>query len=377
MIKLIIQIPCFNESDTLPGTLEELPTAIPGVDRIEVLVVDDGSADDTADVARRLGVQHVLRFPENRGLAAAFRAGLEASLKAGADLVVNTDADNQYNADDIAKLVAPILAGEADIVVGDRGVGELEQFSPIKRRLQRLGSWFVGRASGIRTPDATSGFRAFTRDAALNTIVQSGYSYTLETLIQAGARGRTVTFVPIRVNPQTRPSRLMRSIPHYISKSSVTIMRAYAMYRPLTVFTALGTTFIVLGLIPGVRFLYFYFWLGERIGHVQSLILCAILLIVGFQILLIGLLADILSSSRKMLEETVYRVRKLELDMDPEPGSARSVTGGSGSRSGSESGSVSEALSEADEEPGARAGVQAGDEAGDEAPEDSSVGATP
>ena len=319
MIKLIIQIPCFNESATLPGTLAELPTAIPGVDQIEVLVVDDGSADDTADVARTLGVSHVVSFPENRGLAAAFRAGLEASLKAGADLIVNTDADNQYNADDIAKLVEPILAGEADIVVGDRGVGELQQFSPIKRRLQRLGSWFVGRASGMKTPDATSGFRAFTRDAALNTIVQSGYSYTLETLIQAGARGRTVKFVPIRVNPQTRPSRLMRSIPHYISKSSVTIMRAYAMYRPLTVFTVLGSTFIVLGLIPGVRFLYFYFWLGERIGHIQSLILCAILLIVGFQILLIGLLADILSSSRKMLEETVYRVRKLELASGASP----------------------------------------------------------
>jgi len=315
--KLIIQIPCFNESSTLPGTLAELPKAIPGVDQIEVLIVDDGSGDDTADVARELGVDHVVRFPENRGLAAAFRAGLEESLRCGADVIVNTDADNQYNADDIVKLVEPILAGEADIVIGDRGVGELQQFSPIKRYLQRLGSWFVGRASGLRTPDATSGFRAFARDAALHTIVQSGYSYTLETLIQAGARGRTVKSVPIRVNPQTRPSRLMRSIPHYIAKSSVTIMRAYAMYRPLQVFSVIGLTFIGAGLIPGLRFLYFYFWLDERLGHIQSLILCAILLIVGFQILLIGLLADILSSSRKIIEETAYRVRKLEIDQAP------------------------------------------------------------
>ena len=316
MTKLIIQIPCFNEAATLPGTLAELPSEIAGVDRIEVLIVDDGSGDGTAEIARELGVDHIVVFPENRGLAAAFRAGLEEALRNGADIIVNTDADNQYNADDIETLVRPILDGAADVVVGDRGVGELEQFSPIKRRLQRLGSWFVGRASGIATPDATSGFRAFTREAALGTIVQSGYSYTLETLIQAGARGRTVKFVPIRVNPQTRPSRLMRSIPHYISKSSVTIMRAYAMYRPLRVFSVIGTVLVLLGLIPGFRFLYFYFVLGERVGHVQSLILGAILLITGFQVLLIGLLADILSSSRKMIEETVYRVRKLELQQE-------------------------------------------------------------
>ena len=316
MSRLIIQIPCFNESTTLPGTLAELPKLIPGIDRIEVLIIDDGSADGTAAVARESGVHHVVEFPENRGLAAAFRAGLEESLRQGADVIVNTDADNQYNADDIAKLVRPILDGEADVVIGDRGVGELKHFSPLKRRLQRLGSWFVGRASGLKTPDATSGFRAFSREAALSTIVQSGYSYTLETLIQAGARGRTVKFVPIRVNRQTRPSRLMKSIPHYISKSSVTIMRAYALYRPLRVFSILGASFVLLGMIPGIRFLYYYFVLDERVGHVQSLILGAILLIIGFQVLLIGLLADILSSTRKMIEEMVYRVRKLELDRE-------------------------------------------------------------
>ncbi len=316
MTKLVIQIPCFNEAATLPATLAELPRSIEGVDRIEVLVVDDGSSDGTAQVAHDHGVDQVVRLPENRGLAAAFRAGLEESLRRGADVIVNTDADNQYNAGDIEALVRPILDGRADVVIGDRGVAELAQFSWLKRQLQRLGSWFVGQASGLETPDATSGFRAWGREAAFNTIVQSGYSYTLETLIQAGARGRTVLFVPIRVNPQTRPSRLMKSIPHYMSKSSVTILRAYAMYRPLRVFSIIGIVFIVLGLIPGFRFLYFYFWLGERVGHIQSLILTAILIIVGFQILLIGLLADIMSSSRKIIEETVYRVRKLEIERD-------------------------------------------------------------
>lgn len=314
-MKLVIQIPCLNEAKTLPPTLDALPRQIDGVDEIEVLVIDDGSTDNTAEIARELGVHHVIRFPENKGLAAGFRAGLEQALRMGADIIVNTDADNQYDAGDIPKIVAPILAGEADLVVGDRGVGELEAFSPLKRRLQRLGSWVIGRASGLHTPDATSGFRAMTRDTALRTIVQSGYSYTLETLIQAGARGRNVKFVPIAVNPQTRPSRLMKSIPHYIRLSSVTIMRAYALYRPLRVFTVIGIIFLLLGLIPGLRFLYFYS-MGERIGHVQSLILGAILLIVGFQILLIGQVADLISSARKIQEETLYRVRRVELALE-------------------------------------------------------------
>ncbi len=315
MTKLIIQIPCFNEAATLPPTLRDLPRAIPGVDVIEYLIIDDGSRDDTAQVARANGVHHVVQFERNRGLAAAFRAGLEESLRQGADIIVNTDADNQYQASDIATLVKPIVERRAEMVVGDRGVGELPNFSYLKRRLQVFGSWVIGRAAGLRTPDATSGFRALSREAALKTIVLSDYSYTLESLIHAGSRKAAVESVRIGINPQTRPSRLMKSIPHYIRKSGVTILRAYTMYRPLRVFMAVGALLIVAGCVPGVRFLWFYTH-GERIGHVQSLILAAILIIVGFQILFIGLLADLIANNRKMLEETLYRVRKLEFGQE-------------------------------------------------------------
>ncbi len=315
MTKLIIQIPYFNEAATLPPTLRDLPRAIPGVDVIEYLIIDDGSRDDTAQVARANCVHHVVQFERNRGLAAAFRAGLEESLRQGADIIVNTDADNQYQASDIATLVKPIVERRAEMVVGDRGVGELPNFSYLKRRLQVFGSWVIGRAAGLRTPDATSGFRALSREAALKTIVLSDYSYTLESLIHAGSRKAAVESVRIGINPQTRPSRLMKSIPHYIRKSGVTILRAYTMYRPLRVFMAVGALLIVAGCVPGVRFLWFYTH-GERIGHVQSLILAAILIIVGFQILFIGLLADLIANNRKMLEETLYRVRKLEFGQE-------------------------------------------------------------
>jgi glycosyltransferase involved in cell wall biosynthesis len=319
MIKVIIQIPCYNEAAVLPGTLRDLPRSLPGVDVLEWLVIDDGSTDTTSDVARTLGVHHIVRFDRNRGLASAFAAGLEAAIKAGADIVVNTDADNQYRADDIAALVTPIVERRADIVIGDRRVGSLPNFSWLKRRLQVLGSWVLGRAAELEVPDATSGFRALSRDAALRTLVLSNYSYTLETLIQAGARRAAVLFVPVGINPQTRPSRLMRSIPEYIGKSTVTIVRAYAMYRPLRVFVTLGSLLIVLGLLPGFRFLYFYFS-GNRVGHVQSLILAAVLLIVGFQIVLIGLVADVLASNRKLLEEVVYRLRRQDADDREESG---------------------------------------------------------
>jgi glycosyltransferase involved in cell wall biosynthesis len=311
-VKLIIQIPCYNEEDTLPVTLAELPRSLPGVDEIEYLVIDDGSTDRTVEVAQRFGVQHIVRQKRNRGLAAAFQAGLEAALAAGADLIVNTDADNQYFGPDVAALVQPILAGRADIVVGDRGVADSEHFSALKRVLQRFGSWVVERAAGIPIPDATSGFRAFTREAALRLTVLSEYTYTLETLIQAGVRGMNVIFVPVRTNPKTRKSRLMRSLPSFLALQAVTILRFYTMYRPLRVFMTTGALLIAAALFLGLRFLYLYA-VGRGAGHVQSLILAAILSIVGFQVCLIGLIADLVSMNRKMLEETLYRARRAEL----------------------------------------------------------------
>jgi len=311
-MKLIIQIPCYNEAQALPQTIAELPKQLPGIDKIEYLVIDDGSTDGTGDAARQIGVHHVIRLPGHLGLAAGFMAGIDAALKHGADIIVNTDADNQYNSDDIQRIVEPILAGRAHLVIGDRGVATLAAFSPLKRQLQRLGSWVISRASGIPTPDSTSGFRALSRDAALRTLVLSNYSYTLETLIQAGSKRLPVEFVPIRTNPQTRPSRLMKSIPHYLSHSTVTILRAYTMYRPLRVFTGLGTLMIILGMIPAVRFLYFYL-IGQGGGKIQSLILAAVMLIVGFQVLLIGLVADLISFNRKILEDILLRVRQIEI----------------------------------------------------------------
>lgn len=313
MKKLIIQIPCLNEGQHLAATISDLPRDIPGVDEIEYLVIDDGSTDNTAEVATQLGVHHVVRHTRNKGLATAFRTGLEACLRFGADIIVNTDADNQYQGADIPLLIEPILAGRAELVVGDRGVRSLDNFSYLKQRLQSLGSWVIGKASGLHTPDATSGFRALTRQAAQNTVVLSNYSYTLESLIQAGDSKLAVEFVPIRINPQTRPSRLMKSMWQYIRTSTVAIVRAYTLYRPLRVFTILGALLIGLGLIPGIRFLYFLS-IGETMGHIQSLILSAILLIIGFQALLVGLVADLIGSNRKLLEEVVVRIRRLELD---------------------------------------------------------------
>ena len=250
-MKLIIQIPCYNEEHTLPQTVRDLPRSLPGVDEIEYLVIDDGSTDRTAEVARQLGIEHIVRLKRNQGLAYAFTAGLEAALKAGADIIVNTDADNQYRGDEVEKLIAPILSGEADIVVGDRGVAALEHFSPLKRFLQRLGSWVVERAAGIPIPDATSGFRAFTRDAALRLTVLSDYTYTLETLIQAGARRMAVVFVPVQTNPQTRPSRLISSTPSYLLLSVIAIVRFYTMYRPMRVFFTVGGALIAGGVVLG------------------------------------------------------------------------------------------------------------------------------
>jgi len=315
-VKLIIQIPCYNEESTLPATLLDLPRALPGIDVIEYLVVDDGCVDRTVQVAQTFGVQHIIRHAQNRGLAAAFVSGLDAALAAGADIIVNTDADNQYCGEDVASLVQPILDGRADIVIGDRGVANLQNFTAIKRGLQRLGSWVVERTAGIPVPDATSGFRAFSRTAALYLTVLSDYTYTLETLIQAGARRMTVMFVPVRVNPQTRQSRLIRNVPSFLSISAVSIFRFYTMYRPLRVFTTIGATLIVAGLLPGLRFLFLLIRGGSSGGHTQSLILVAVLVIVGFQVCMIGLIAELVRLNRKMIEEALYRVRALELAAD-------------------------------------------------------------
>jgi glycosyltransferase involved in cell wall biosynthesis len=311
-VKLIIQIPCFNEAETLPVTLAALPKALPGVASIEVLIIDDGSTDGTADVARLHGVKYVVRFARNKGLAKAFMAGLDAALKLGADVIVNTDADNQYRGTDVERLIAPILEGTADMVVGQRQGTGVEAFSPLKQTLQKLGSWVVRQASRTDIPDATSGFRAFNREAALRLNVVSDFTYTLETLIQAGNRGLALTHTPVGTNAATRPSRLFRGILQYVVRSTATIIRIYAMYQPLKVFATLGTLIAGVGVLLGARFLWFFLTDGGT-GHVQSLILAAVLLIVGFQVVMIGLVADLIAGHRRISEDILYRVKTLEL----------------------------------------------------------------
>lgn len=316
-MKLIIQIPCLNEAKTLPETLADLPTSVPGIDAIERLVIDDGSQDGTAEVARRLGVEHVVRFRRRKGLAAAFRAGIDASLAAGADIIVNTDADNQYAGADIAKLVAPLLSGQADIVIGDRNIRDIAHMSLPKKILQRLGSWAVRQVSSTTVPDTTSGFRAYTREAALRMTIVSDFSYTLESIIQAGKKRMAIAHVEVRTNARTRPSRLFDSVASYLKHSGATIVRIYAMYEPLKVFTYIGGLVFVAGILIALPFLYAYFFSAYAPGRIQSLILSAVLMIVGFQILLIGLLADVMSSTRKLLEDLLYRVRRMELEESP------------------------------------------------------------
>lgn len=312
MKKLIIQIPCLNEAATLPATLADLPRSVPGIDVIEVLVVDDGSRDGTADVARRCHVDHIVSFRRNKGLAAAFMAGIDAALKAGADFIINTDADNQYSGRDIPRLLAPLLAGEADIVIGDRNIAAHRHMSWRKRQLQRLGSWVVRQVSNTTVPDTTSGFRAYTRDAALRMVIVSEFSYTLESIIQAGKKRMAVAHVEVATNPRTRESRLFGSVFSYIKRSTATIVRIYAMYEPLKVFTYLGSLVFGVGLAVSLRFVYYYLQ-NEGFRHLGSLIAAAVLMIVGFQVLVIGLLADVISGNRKLIEDVLYRVRTLEL----------------------------------------------------------------
>ena len=310
-MKLIIQIPCLNEAGTLPETLAEIPRHIDGIDEIEILLLDDGSTDGSAEVARQHGVDHVVRSTRSRGLAATFKAGIDAALELGADIVVNTDGDNQYPGSAITALVGPILRGEADMVVGDRQVASVEHFSFTKKKLQALGSWVVRQVSGTDVPDTTSGFRAFTRQTAQRLNLVSDYTYTLETIIQAGKKRLAIAHVPIEAR-QTRPSRLIRSNWDYVKRSASTIVRIYAMFEPLKFFSYVSAAFIVPGIALGLRYLYFREILGEGQGHVQSVVLAGVLLILGFMIFLIGLVADINASSRRLLEEVLYRQRVLD-----------------------------------------------------------------
>jgi len=310
-MKLIIQIPCLNEEEFLPIAFNDLPKGIEGIDKIEVLIVDDGSTDGTVAVAREMGIDHVVSLSHNQGLAVAFMVGIDRCLTEGADIIVNTDADNQYVGADIEKLVRPILNGESDIVIGARPIMDTNHFSPIKKMLQRLGSWVVRLASGTGIPDAPSGFRAISRSAAKELNVFSEYTYTLETIIQAGQKNMRITSVPIRTNGELRPSRLFGNIFQYVQRSILTILRIFVVYKPFAFFMGIGITLLSLGILIGVRYLYFVFN-GDPDGHIQSLILTAILVGIGFQTILISFVADLLAVNRRLLEGLKKRLQKYE-----------------------------------------------------------------
>lgn len=314
-MKLIIQIPCYNEAATLPETLAGLPAHILGIDCIETLVVDDGSTDGTAVTAQTLGVTHIIHHPRNLGLAQAFQTGLNAALRLGADIIVNTDADNQYPGRYVADLVAPILRQEADIVIGDRQIAQIAHFSPLKKGLQALGSWTVRTVSGTDVPDTVSGFRAYSRDAALRLTILTRFSYTLETIIQAGKMGLTIASVPVETNETKRPSRLQRSMWHFIKAQGGTIIRLYAFYEPLRTFTYLALPFLLIGMATWLRYFYFYFTEQSGIGrYIQSITIGTGLFIVGGLIFILGILADIIGKHRQLTQETLYRLKKLELE---------------------------------------------------------------
>ena len=318
-MKLIIQIPCFNEEETLPATLGDLPRQIDGFDTVEWLIIDDGSADRTVEVARAHGVDHVVRLTNNKGLAYAFQAGLDACLKLGADVIVNTDGDNQYNGHDIPKLVVPVLAGDADMVVGDREVQNIDHFSPLKKSLQRLGSWVVRQASSTEVPDTTSGFRAYNREAAMSLVVVSRFTYTLETIIQAGKQYVTTAHVPIRTNPKTRESRLFPSMWSYVRRNALSIFRIYTRYEPLKVFMTAAAFVMLAALIVWGRYAYFYIVENDGAGHVQSLILGAVLFNAGMVLAALGILGDLLSANSTMLQRVFERVRRIELQLEVPP----------------------------------------------------------
>jgi glycosyltransferase involved in cell wall biosynthesis len=310
-MKLIIQIPCYNEAATLPVTLKALPRQVNGFDRVEWLIINDGSTDNTLEVAKASGADHIVSFAKNQGLARVFMAGLDACIKLGADVIVNTDADNQYDARDISLLTTPILEKKADLVVGARPIFKMKHFPLIKKRLQKLGSWVVRRVSKTEIPDAPSGFRAMSREAALRLNVFSDYTYTLETIIQAGQKNMAIISVPIRVNADLRPSRLVKSILSYVSKSIITIVRIFVVYKPFRFFASIGALLFSAGVVIGLRFLYYFFRDGGA-GHVQSLIFASILLGIGFQTMLVAFLADLLAVNRRLMEDVQFRLRNIE-----------------------------------------------------------------
>ena len=312
-MKLIIQIPCYNEAETLEIALNDLPKQIDGIDTIEYLIINDGSTDNTVEVAKNWGVHHIVSFTKNKGLAKGFMAGIDACLENGADIIVNTDADNQYCGEDIEALVRPILEKRADFVIGERPIDDTEHFSPLKKKLQHFGSWVVRKASGTEIPDAPSGFRALSREAALRINVINDYTYTLETIVQAGRNKMAIMSVPVRTNPELRESRLFKSMWGYIKKSILTIVRAYVMYRPLTFFTVVGAIPFGLGMILGGRFLWFMAN-GSSSGHVQSLILASTLLMMGFMTFIIGIQADVIAANRKILEDIRYQTKRSRFD---------------------------------------------------------------
>jgi len=308
-MKLIIQIPCYNEEATLAIALKELPRRLPGIDTIEWLIIDDGSTDNTVAVAKKNGVDHVVHFKKNRGLAEGFKAGLDACLSLCADIIVNTDADNQYHAGDIPKLIQPILEGKADYVIGARPITDIRHFSFVKNLLQKFGSYVVRRVSMTDIPDAPSGFRALSRDAALKLNVFNAYTYTLETIIQAGRKNMAITWVPVRVNEDLRPSRLVKSISSYIKRSIITIFRIFVVYEPFRFFLRIGMVMFIIGMVPVVRFLYYYATTGGA-GHIQSLVLAAVLMLMGFQSMIAAFIVDLMAVNRALLEDIQYRLRK-------------------------------------------------------------------